>query len=309
MAQDATALYMKDKVVPAKQLANNYNPEFLKIVRDAQREAIKVFGFNIREMGEKKGLAFKTAKFKALLNYHIDTKDIDEVDEEEPINSSALERVNAEFALAAALFVANTSEEQLAYITATNEKDIQDAEVTALILFLHQTTTLTNQIGALEEQIRKIDFDTMFGASKPIGDAKKEKLRRKIEERQQALDKLNKSKDALVGKEIERQIIAKGNTRSPLIASQNVGMATAFSRSKEVELVTQNVPTAKKIEIWRAILDSKTREDHAAADGQRKEAGFYIVGGHRCKYPMDATLPMEQSANCRCVEEIRVEFV
>ena len=108
MASDAKNLYFATKRVQAQALADNYRPEFLKVCRDAQRETIKFFGFDIRKQGEEKGFNFKTEKHRALIEYQIETKDIDAV-----LNVSQVEKVNNAFAIDAALFVANSSEDQV----------------------------------------------------------------------------------------------------------------------------------------------------------------------------------------------------
>lgn len=303
IARDAKAFYLMTGKIPAQELSKNYNPEFLKIIRDAQREAIKTFGFDIREDGEAKGYGFKTMKYKALINYHIETKDIDALNQDGP-----LEKINRTFAFDSALYVANTSEDQVEYIDRTNQKDIEDAEKAAALLFFQQHTAIREDIASIEEAIRKIDWDVMMGESQSLAAAKKKKLQERLEESRKKLSILEAEKNKIIADNIERQLIEKGSVRSPLIASQNVGMATSWSRNREAELVTQNIPETTKVETWRAILDSHTRDDHAAADGQVKQNGHYVVGGHQCKYPMDPALPIEQTANCRCQEEIKIEF-
>lgn len=52
---------------------------------------------------------------------------------------------------------------------------------------------------------------------------------------------------------------------------------------------------------WVAVMDDRTRDDHAAANGQ--EVGIdepFIVGGSPAKYPGDPSLPIEQRIHCRC---------
>lgn len=53
---------------------------------------------------------------------------------------------------------------------------------------------------------------------------------------------------------------------------------------------------------WTAILDDVTRETHVKADGQTvKFNGFFIVGGHRMRFPGDKSeAPIEEWINCRC---------
>jgi len=52
---------------------------------------------------------------------------------------------------------------------------------------------------------------------------------------------------------------------------------------------------------WVAAADERTRETHAAADGQivgHNDA--FTVGGYECQFPGDTSLPAEEVINCRC---------
>ena len=58
-------------------------------------------------------------------------------------------------------------------------------------------------------------------------------------------------------------------------------------------------PTALK---WTTMHDSKVREAHAVAEGQRRPAGsFFFVGGENLRYPGDPRGSIENTINCRCV--------
>jgi hypothetical protein len=53
--------------------------------------------------------------------------------------------------------------------------------------------------------------------------------------------------------------------------------------------------------IHNSTLDNRTREDHAAADGQRVPVGEpFIVGGESLEFPGDPAGSPEQVINCRC---------
>lgn len=54
---------------------------------------------------------------------------------------------------------------------------------------------------------------------------------------------------------------------------------------------------------WRAVLDGKTREAHAMADGQNRKLNKpYTVGGELLMFPGDSSLgaSIENTVNCRC---------
>lgn len=303
MAADAKALYLVDKSIPVSQLVKNYSPEFLKVIRDAQRETIKVFGFDLRQDNEQKGYDFKVARYKVLFDLQIESKDEhEEITVLLLLDKNQAEKVSQQFALDASLFVANTSEEQVAYIDETNAKELTGAEKTATILFFEQQGSLQKEIGILEGEIRQLEFDAMLGRSESIATAKKKKLQDKLNATKSKLEELTRNKDKIIADNIEKTIIEKGRVRSPLIASQNVGMAEAWSRQREAELVNQNVPEIELKKQWQAIIDNRTRSSHVIADGQIVGINeMFSVGGYQAKNPRAENLPPEESMNCRCV--------
>ena len=61
---------------------------------------------------------------------------------------------------------------------------------------------------------------------------------------------------------------------------------------------------------WLATLDSRTRHNHAAADGQTvAEDRPFIVGGHELMYPGDPSGPGHEIYNCRCTMIAQVKGV
>jgi len=52
---------------------------------------------------------------------------------------------------------------------------------------------------------------------------------------------------------------------------------------------------------WLATDDSRTRDDHAEADGQVRGINEpFTVGGEQLMYPGDSAGSPEQTCNCRC---------
>lgn len=52
---------------------------------------------------------------------------------------------------------------------------------------------------------------------------------------------------------------------------------------------------------WVTAGDSNVRDSHAALDGMVVPAdGVFYVGGYPARYPGDGSLPLHESANCRC---------
>lgn len=59
---------------------------------------------------------------------------------------------------------------------------------------------------------------------------------------------------------------------------------------------------------WVASFDERTRDTHAAANGQTVgHSEMFSVGGYEAMYPGDASLPAEEVINCRCVSVAVVE--
>lgn len=90
--------------------------------------------------------------------------------------------------------------------------------------------------------------------------------------------------------------------RTAVTGAQNAGRQDSFIRAEEIGILL-----AKQ---WIATLDSRTRHDHAAADGQTVEENKpFIVGGHELMYPGDPSGPGHEVYNCRCTMIAKVKDV
>ncbi len=112
--------------------------------------------------------------------------------------------------------------------------------------------------------------------------------------------------------------------RSPLDVMKEIGSVTgkgvfanAFARGEAIYrteagrmLSTANYARQRQLEErdpgwmkeWHAVLDLRTRLDHAKANGQRvKMNGLFVVGGYTALYPHDPELPARESVHCRCI--------
>lgn len=111
--------------------------------------------------------------------------------------------------------------------------------------------------------------------------------------------------DELSYAEISREL----RKRLPGIAKRKadtIARTEAHSAANNAQLGTQKelaeVVGLKQKKVWSASLDDRTREDHLAADGQKKDMDKpFIVGGVALDYPGDPDGPPEQTINCRCV--------
>lgn len=303
IASDAKIAYLTTGDVQAENIAKYYKPEFLSITRQIQRESIKKFGFTLRE--KYKELDFKPEKQKALIDYQIQYKDADPI----LITDSQIDKVDKEFSLASILFVAEQSEIQTGYITNTTEKEVSEAQKLAVILFFDTQKEYYEKLDGLNEQLRALEFNEAIQGSLSINQIKKNKLKAKIEALTKEIEAFNQKKDLFIADNIKEKLTTRASSRSPLISEQNVGLAQSWAKAAEEDSIANNISGIAMEQNWRAILDSHTRHDHAVADGQKKVNGFYIVGGHRCTRPYDPSLPIEQTAYCRCQEETKIVFL
>jgi uncharacterized protein with gpF-like domain len=83
--------------------------------------------------------------------------------------------------------------------------------------------------------------------------------------------------------------------RTEAIGALNAGRAESFRALAEEE------PDEELERIWLATEDSRTRDSHRAADGQRVALGTpFIVGGFELAFPGDPNGPPQEVIQCRC---------
>ena len=292
MANDAQALYLTTGSIPSQELANNYYPEFLKEVRDAFRKSIKRFGFNLRGSVEKKYNLFFDAEYKKQFIDFERKESIQIIDEN---LDPKLERINNQFAVASSVFIANQSEEATNFITNTNAKEIELAVQQEEIFFANAVAEQSAQIGVLTT--------LKLNSNNPA------KVQRKIDAARRKLDEMQDSARNIVASNINKNLVTRSQARSELIASQNIGLAESWSRQTEAELISDsNLESAAGAVIlvkksWDAILDSKTRSSHAAAEITNVNIPVgqpFVVGGEQLRYPRDPLGSAGNIINCRC---------
>jgi len=292
MAKDAWALYKATGRLPAQSLATNYSPEFLKEIRDIYRRTIKGFGFEQRaKLKQEKGIDFGIERKILTFDYDIENK----IEYKQVVDKP--EEVNNNFSLKSSLFIANESENQTNFIEETNKKELSDIEKAAVAAFFLNESKLIDEINNLAIKINQLDSLN----SEAIRDAKKKELQKQLDLANEDLRKLRANKNTFIADRIQEEINNRAIARSDLIASQNVGNAESWARNEEAALIasTMAISTTKE---WSAILDGRTRATHAAADGQKVPVNQkFIVGGYQADRPRDLSLPIEETANCRCV--------
>jgi hypothetical protein len=305
IADDAENLYRIQGNINSQELADNYKPEILKAIRDAYRKTIRKFGFSLRKTIEKKHALFFDAENKAKIfnfaieeNIHI--KQLVTIEDDNA--SEKFEEINNQFLLESSLFVANESEAQNDIIAETNTKMIDSAVAAGITAFALSQDQISEDIRKLEARLFNVE-------------APKERraIARQIDAANRQIELANSNRQAIVAKNIKQNILNVRDARSTIIAGQNVGLAEAWSRQKEAELIddanltTERGQTLGVNKEWVSILDNKTRSSHALADGQAVGVNqFYSVGGESLLYPRDPNGSAGNIINCRCISDNQV---
>jgi len=97
--------------------------------------------------------------------------------------------------------------------------------------------------------------------------------------------------------------------RTETLKALNAGRQEALDQL--IENPNNDVRAEDVVRAWDSTGDARTRETHAAADGQVVPQGeAFTVGGYSMMYPGDTSLgaPAGETVNCRCVVDIRIDF-
>lgn len=127
-----------------------------------------------------------------------------------------------------------------------------------------------------------------------------DRVRQELEEGQRGGETLSELADR-IGAALEQrrsQFELERIARTEVIKASNGGAMLAYRQSEVVD--------EKE---WLATPDTRTREDHAAADGQRVALDEpFLVGTSRLDFPGDPSAPAEQVIKCRCTVVPMVEL-
>ncbi len=302
IANDASAIYRGTGTISSRELAENYAPEILKEIRDAYRKAIKAFGFDLRNSIEQKYKLLFNAQRKANLFDFITVNDINikqivEI-EDDDLDEKA-NQLNTQFLFDSTFFIANESETQNDIITDTNTNMITESIAAGISAFVLQQSQRQDEINNLESRLVNI--------SDP---RKRTSIVGRINRVNTQMTAANNNRQAIVAENIETNLLNKREARSTIIAGQNVGLAEAWSRQKEAELIddaalitSEGQPLSVDKE-WVAILDTATRSSHRIADGQVvnvKEP--FDVGGEDLQHPRDPNGSAGNIMGCRCISD------
>lgn len=90
--------------------------------------------------------------------------------------------------------------------------------------------------------------------------------------------------------------------RTAVTGAQNAGRLDSYHAAEEMGIEMERQ--------WVATLDSRTRHDHAMADGQTVGVDEpFIVGGYKLMYPGDPSGEPSEIYNCRCTQIAKVKGV
>jgi|TARA_Y100000114_G_scaffold54553_1_gene49867 hypothetical protein len=104
-----------------------------------------------------------------------------------------------------------------------------------------------------------------------------------------------------IAKEIDKIVLPIVRSRGALIARTETHNAASFANHKYHEKVRDDydIPMVK---VWSSVNDSRTRSNHAAANGQRVGMDEdFLVGGLPMGYAGDPRGGAKNVINCRCV--------
>lgn len=100
--------------------------------------------------------------------------------------------------------------------------------------------------------------------------------------------------------------------RAETIARTETANAMGYGRYQAAVETNRRIGGMDIRRSWAAVMDDRTRHDHANADADVNERNrdirleeHYIVGGHPMQHPGDRNAPASQVINCRCTETYR----
>jgi len=258
--KDAVNLFAVDKL-DADNIANNYIPEMLKVVRDAMRLSIASFGYSLRQDIAK--------EFKVEFKSEIDNSNFNDI--------------NKQLSFDFSVFIANQSEQQVKLITETSAKDIERTVAT-------QTTIKMNEVNDLIREQNELRLINTPQAKKRIANIElivrnaKRDVEKNIETNLLAT---NKSRAKLIGEQIVGISEAYSRNREAQVLNNNI------QTSKGVLTLTKNWVSI----LDSKTRDGHVNADGQSVGVDDN----FTVNGESLKYPRDPAGSAGNTIRCRCV--------
>ena len=107
-----------------------------------------------------------------------------------------------------------------------------------------------------------------------------------------------------LAKRIDATLLNSGSERwknRAVVVARTESMGAYNGGTLDAFKVIQEETDEKLEKVWLATMDTRTRDTHFIADGQRVPfAAPFIVGGFPGMFPGDPTLPAQEVIQCRC---------
>lgn len=115
--------------------------------------------------------------------------------------------------------------------------------------------------------------------------------------------------DKIVGRYSDLLLQLRGETiaRTETLSALHAAQEEAFRQAIDNGTVTAN----QVRKAWHSAGDNRVRDTHQALNGEsvQMDEAFQSPSGARLLYPMDASAPPEETINCRCWVEYRIDFL
>jgi hypothetical protein len=286
LTNDAYNIFLATGNIPSLELAINYNPEFISIIRQIMRDTLNEFGYDLRNNNSN----------KVIKSFYVKADKLDIL-----LSDDELREVNREFEREMLLFVANESERQALYIQNTNFNALESAKQKAILENAKKIQNLQKMITDIYSKISRLSIREIISGVKNDEIKKLEERRGKL---QRFLIELRQNQRENLANSIKNNLEEKEDARVDIIAFQISKITEGEARNNELIKLGILLESERNILLfkdWIGILDSKIRPSHSIANGQRvRYDENFIVGGYECNGPGDSSLPINETAYCRC---------